>query len=709
MSKARKISYYIVWVVIYGLFLWFCIFNYSKFFDNVCKAFFDLFDSIGYYFEFVFSTDVPTRIPGIATVPPDIDAQLPLTWNEFTVLIQKWWKVLWTSQNFNAYIAAVVDFLEPLAKFSAIFIPLVLCIVVLFKQFAIPKENVERRQTKPLQLFLKFEIYVYKPCKVYVRDLFVFLVEEKRIRALYILTFFLFFNIIAIFAELLAFVFYFVVSFNFSALYSIFVRTICRLAPVLQLPVYVWIPAVSLVILYIRKKRAKRFLNALEGFNKNFIKELPIISMSVGTMGSKKTTCITDMALSASNIFRDQAKKTMLEKALLFPNFNWRLFEDELLACFEDGSIWSLRVAKKFIDILEEEYGTSKDNYFLFGYDVENYPLRVYDGLRYVTIFRAMETYAQCFFIYTRKSITVANYAIKENSRIEFVGNSPFVTSDFQSDIREGEYSHVINFDSLRLGRKYDESEESDRKRPFFDFGIVVVTEAGKERGNQLDTRGQKKDDDNVNQLNDLFNDFVKLIRHRCTVDYFPYAMVFFDDQRPESLGADCRELAYINQIAGSSELKLAMPLFWIEELLHAWLYPRYADYNDEYNFYSGKTTLRYYIYTKLVSWIHNLYVRTYNRYGYYTLTINQQSGKMDGEPIEKFYYLSKKKVYSDTFATDCYGEYLTDDVSEAGIDNLPYYTDVVPSREEYDYQKSHLVENKLKKYGDQGGEEYEE
>ena len=185
--------------------------------------------------------------------------------------------------------------------------------------------------------------------------------------------------------------------------------------------------------------------------------------------------------------------------------------------------------------------------------------------------------------------------------------------------------------------------------------------------------------------------------------------MVFFDDQRPESLGADCRELAYINQIAESSSLKLAMPFFWVEELIHEWLYPKYKDYSEEYNFYSGKKTLRYYLYTKFMATLHNFYVRTYNRYGYYCLTINQQSGKMDGAPIEKHYYLCKKKVYSDTFATDCYGAYLADSTSRAGIDNLPYYADVVPSCEEYDYQKSHLVENKLKNYSDKGGEEYEE
>ena len=699
MNRVRQISYYVICAAVFGLFIWYCLWAWPKFYQNLSRAISALFDSIIYYFNFVFSAH-ESGSPSITTIPSGVDSQLPLTWNEFVSLLSRWWKVLWTSENFNAYIVAVGDFLEPLSKVLALLIPLIACLVLIFKQFAIPRENVQRKKSTPLRAFLSVENNVLKPIFVYVKELVLFGVTKKLIHYMFIATFCVFFNILAIVIELLAFVFYFVVSYDFLSIYAIFVRTFCNLAPVFSLPFIVWILAVIFVILRYRKRRAQRFLNALEGFNEDFIKELPIISMSVGTMGSKKTTCITDMALSASNIFREQAKKTMIEKSLLFPNFNWRLFEDELIACCKDGTMYSLRSAKKFIQVLGREYGTSKDVKLLFDYDVKNYPLRVYDGLRHVTIWKAMEVYAQCFFIYTRQSITVSNYAIKENSRIEFVGNSPIVTSDFHSDDREGEFSHVINFDSLRLGRKFKDSYRDRKKRPFFDFGIIVVTEAGKERGNQLDTRGQKKDDENVNQLNDLFNDFIKLIRHRCTVDYFPYAIVFFDDQRPESLGADCRELAYINQIAGSSELKLSMPFFWIEELIHEWIYPKYVDYNEEYNFYSGKTTLRYYLYTKLVSWIHNFYVRTYNRYGYYALTINQQSGKMDGEPVEKFYYLSRKKIYSDVFATDCYGEYLADDVTKAGIDMLPCYANVVPSRKEYDEQNSLLVENKLKNYG---------
>lgn len=711
MSKARKISYCILSVTVFGLFVWYCVIACPTFLTNLWRAITALFESFAYYIEFMISGGTPAIEPSISTIPQGIESQLPITWSEFTVVVKTWWNELWTWDNVVEYFKAIITTLGPLLQFLAIALPVIVCLTLLLRRFSIPKTNVKRGASVPLKAWLWVETKIFKPSYKYVKDLVLFNVNNKYVRYAYILTFLLFFNVIAVGIELFSFLFYFVTSFDFLALYTVFARTVCNLASLFKLPLWVCILPLWVMFLRYRRRRAMRFLNALESFNVKFIKELPIVSMSVGTMGSKKTTQITDMAKSACNIFREHAKSTMLEKSLLFPNFNWRLFEDELLACFSDGTIWSLRSARSYVSSLKAEFLSTGDVGYLFGYDVSSYSLERYDGLRNVSVWKAMEDYAQCFFIYTRKSITVSNYAIKENSRIEFIGNSPVVTSDFQSDVREGEYCHVINFDALRLGKKYKDGPKDRRRRPFFDFGIIVVSEAGKERGNMLDTRGQKKDDEKVNQLNDLFNDFIKLIRHRCTVDYFPYAMVFFDDQRPESLGADCRELAYINQIAGSSELRLSMPFFWVEELLHDWLYPKYADYQEEYNFYSGKTTLRYYVYTKLVALVHNYYVSVYNRYGYYALTINQQSGKMDGKIIEKYYYLSRKKIYSDTFATDCYGEYLVDDTSKRGIDSLPYYVDVKASKEELDMQESHLVRNKLKKYGHKarkGGEKNE-
>ena len=97
-----------------------------------------------------------------------------------------------------------------------------------------------------------------------------------------------------------------------------------------------------------------------------------------------------------------------------------------------------------------------------------------------------------------------------------------------------------------------------------FEFGVVAITEIGKERGNNLELQEKKKKDD-------LFNAWLKMCRHSATVDNFPFIKVFTDEQRPESWGADARDLCDIVNIASSSKQKLAYPLYAIEDMIAEW------------------------------------------------------------------------------------------------------------------------------------------
>ena len=57
-----------------------------------------------------------------------------------------------------------------------------------------------------------------------------------------------------------------------------------------------------------------------------------------------------------------------------------------------------------------------------------------------------------------------------------------------------------------------------------------------------------------TNQKNDLFNSWLKMCRHSATVDNFPFIKVFTDEQRPESWGADSRDLCEIITILSASK-----------------------------------------------------------------------------------------------------------------------------------------------------------
>lgn len=50
------------------------------------------------------------------------------------------------------------------------------------------------------------------------------------------------------------------------------------------------------------------------------------------------------------------------------------------------------------------------------------------------------------------------------------------------------------------------------------------------------------------------------MVRHSATVDNFPFVRVITDEQRPESWGADARDLCEIVHIRESGETRLAMP-----------------------------------------------------------------------------------------------------------------------------------------------------
>ena len=111
-----------------------------------------------------------------------------------------------------------------------------------------------------------------------------------------------------------------------------------------------------------------------------------------------------------------------------------------------------------------------------------------------------------------------------------------------------------MDFDSLRLGRKViEENINADS----FEFGVVVITEVGKERGNSIELSEKKKKDGTTNQKNDLFNSWLKMVRHSATVDNFPFVRVITDEQRPESWGADARDLCEIVHIRESRKKSL--------------------------------------------------------------------------------------------------------------------------------------------------------
>ena len=496
----------------------------------------------------------------------------------------------------------------------------------------------------------------------------------------------------------MAFYFYFVVSFDFGNIYIQVYKLVLDLyAPVTFIPLWMWLIVGLFVFDRFRKSIAYARLNHFERRNRGFINARPIVYMVCGSMGKKKTTAITDMALSQEVMFRDKAFEKILENDLKFPYFPWCNLENELRCCMEHHTIYNLATVRKFINTKFLRWNKNPCREKIFNYDYERYPLVHDDKLKTVSIWDVLETYAQLYFIYIiQSSLLISNYSIRTDLIMSDVGNFPLWNTDFfRRDSRLLEsfsrHSHILDFDALRLGRKVlKKNVNADN----FEFGVVVITEIGKERGNALDNQDVKKNALVTNRKNDLFNSWLKMVRHSATIDNFSFVRVITDEQRPESWGADARDLCEIVHIRDSSDVNLSLPFFSFGELLHDWIFSKFSSLYYNYRYIRSDNTLFMSALKWLVAKIHHYYVGMYNRFGYSVLSVQVERGTQDGKLISNKYFLANKKIYSNRFSTDCFSDFFTEKAlrSTVGLDDLSVYQSDKATFEELKSQNSYFI-----------------
>ena len=325
---------------------------------------------------------------------------------------------------------------------------------------------------------------------------------------------------------------------------------------------------------------------------------------------------------------------------------------------------------------------------------VVEYGLEYDNGLRAENIYSVLSTYAQAYFIYIiESSLIVSNYSIREDNLLLDNGNFPLWLTDFfpTNFRRSSRHAHILDFDILRLGKKV---LEGNPYAGSFEFGVIGITEIGKERGNNLELQEKKKSADEANQKNDRFNSWLKMCRHSATVDNFPFIKVFADEQRPESWGADARDLCDIVNIVSSGELKLAMPFYTIGDMLAEWAFNKFIGLYYDFRFRRGDNTLLVHILKSVTAWLWKRNIKIYNRYGYSVLKIEKERGTMDGKVQKKKYYLMSAKIYRKRFATDCFADYFNDMAlrTNVGLNDYREYLTECASVDELQAQNSYFI-----------------
>lgn len=191
------------------------------------------------------------------------------------------------------------------------------------------------------------------------------------------------------------------------------------------------------------------------------------------------------------------------------------------------------------------------------------------------------------------------------------------------------------------------------------------------------------------------------MIRHSATVANYPFVKVITDEQRPESWGADARDLCEIVHIKESGEPRLAMPFFFIAELLYSFILGRFVNAYYKYRYMRGDNTLSMLILKTFAAKIQHYYTGVYNTFGYCTLTVQVESGTQDGELTVHKYYLANKKIYAKRFSTDCFSDFFTEKAlhSPVGIDDLREYVTEKATVGELQRQNSYFVRDMVRDF----------
>lgn len=668
---------------------------------RLAESFCDVADSLKYFFQKLTKQDVTAEL-SVLNYSEHLkwNIILPSDFKTFGERFIQYFSLLSSPSNIAMYGKEVAVTAGKISKVTAIVAPCLMIIVLILSHLYMRGNTKHNKDTLPLKVFRTVSGYTYQPIKRTVLLYKSWLDDNSIIYVLWAIIWLVNLNIATVITEFFAYYFFFISSFDLSTLYP----QICKLFIDLQV-IFEAFPWWSLALIaYVlfdrfRKRIADETLHHFEARNCGFINTLPIVSMTCGSMGKKKTTMVTDMALSQEVMFRQKALEILQSNDMKFPHFPWLALELELKKCMKHHTVYNLATVADFVRKKRERYERHTDaDLQLFGYDVKRYGIFYSDALKTQTLFEVMETYTKAYFIYViESSLIVSNYSIRVDNTIFDEGNFPLWDTEFFADGKRcSRHSHILDFDTLRLGRKVIENNPLAGS---FEFGVVVITEVGKERGNNLELKEVKKGNDETNQKNDLFNSWLKMCRHSATVDSFPFIKVFTDEQRPESWGADARDLCDIITIQSTDGNKLALPFYTLEDMASEILFNRFLSFYTKLRFKRGDNTLLCHILKSATAWLWRRNIRIYNRYGYSVLKVAKERGTMDGKPERQRYYLMNKKIYSRRFSTDCFSDYFNDMAKNCDIGLRDYleYVSEKATVDELRMQNSYFVRSLYK------------
>lgn len=697
LKKKIKVFNFLLTFGVFASLLLLSVFRFGESYLRLGEAFVDVFNSGKNIFFKLFkisSEDVSTVNNYSSCLTWNII--LPEDFEALKEMILSFFPMLVNFDNLKVWFFLFKINLKSILKIVVLVFPFVLIAVFVIKKAYNKPNNNYDKDTPALVAFKKIVRATVIPAKKFIFQYIDFWKSTSIFSNLALFIILLNLNVITVIVEFVAYFLYFAATFSLSTFFVQIVKLCIDAQMIFRVPAAVLIVVGIYFIDKLRRSVAKQRLQHMEAKNCGFIKSLPIIKMITGTTGKGKNTVETDMAISEVVMFRQKAFDLLTKNDMKFPNFPWILFEMDIRERMDKHIIYNLVSIKDWIKEKRHTFCVEPIPENIYGYDFNRYGLYYDDALTRRDLFEVLESYAKVYFIYViTSSLIVSNYSVREEGNFYDNGNFPIWVSDFFSEqtanVKDSRFAHILDFDILRLGKRIiDENPNAGS----FEFGICLISEIGKERGNNLENIEVKKSSREANPKNDKFNLGLKMRRHSATIDNVCFFSMYADEQRPESWGADARDLCEILEIDSRSEDFSTFPLYTLEEMIYEFIIDKFNSLYYDFRFKRGDNTLLVYLFKKIASFIYNRKTRIDNKYGYSVVTLNRQSGRMEGKVEKKKYYLMRKKIYSDRFSTDCFSGYFDNSArkTDVGLDDYPSYAGKTASNAELQYQNSYWV-----------------
>lgn len=670
LDKIKHINVFqiILIVLMFGLIV-FTILNFSSH-RLFGKSFIELIDSVVYYFRSMFSEEQISS-EGVSVLAFDESiarSVLPIDIEVFGYRFLSTFEIMVNPAFIKTSWNGFLIWLGKAANVVLLLAMPVFIIIFCYYNFVIFKNKLNSepsQMSKPLKVFLWMQDKIYYPVKYFFVNLWMEFRNNKVFFFGFIILGLYNINIFSFILTFFAWYLYFVFSVDFISLWILLCKFFICISPLLY-PFFwpFWILGVLILIEYLKIKRAYSKLQDMYDKNDDFVEQLGIITGIYGPPGAGKNTLEVGIATQKERLLRLQAFNQMMEIRSEFPDFPFRYLEMKV----EDLKVNNEIVNKIQIEFYFRDFFKDKDE--IFGYSLKCNKTEHYDDLSVANIIDELIDYAQLYYIYV-SSLAASTYSLRYDKGVMLSHAFPglrydFFHRDFRND-HESERAKIFDLNLIRLNNQLDNSNDKngyvykptkDKNITLFDFGLLTLSEFGKDRGNRYSNQSRK--DLKVKPSNDGTSNCLGVLRHLTSVRHKQYGFIVWDDQKLSSFSGVEAAMAETNIFISkqNKNMKISLPLWFIEGVLLEWFSSRYNKLYQKYIHMRSDQTLFSYLVSHVSSFFNNLCRNMLNTFGYRKIDLSLSGVNVNGAQEkrgEESFYLFNKIVFSDRYQTDCY------------------------------------------------------